>query len=304
MNNILFLYNIVLTIFFTIALTGFYVVYMKNRNKGFLFFSLLYLLLIVDNSIVYISEFSKSFESLYETSNIVYVVIYLVYFGIILATRLIISELFNDKFTIREKQLCIVIPIILLPLNILAPYEIGEGVLNISFFTALSYIAFRTYKNINNSPNKFDEKVSKKYNIFMIAIIALSILSIIDSSIHYIESYNDLNSIPTILEYRNIFFDIIKLLICVLGINSLYSSFEKLFNKKSIDEKLDGFCLTYSLTTRQREIIKLIIDGYSNKEIGNTLHITEGTVKTHIYNIFKKTDISNRNQIIKKIIDN
>ena len=87
-----------------------------------------------------------------------------------------------------------------------------------------------------------------------------------------------------------------------MGIQHLYNSFEQLFNTKSIDENLEGFCIKYTLTTRQREIIELIIDGYSNKEIGDQLHITEGTVKTHVYNIFKKTDVSSRNQILNKIM--
>ncbi|WP_432661949.1 helix-turn-helix transcriptional regulator [Wukongibacter baidiensis] len=309
MNDILFGYNIVLTIFFTIALTGFYVIYMKNRNRGFLFLSLLYLLLIIDNSMIYMSEFSSSFESLYGTSNIIYIIIYMVYFAIILTTRLIISELFNDKFSVREKQLCVALPIVLAIIVILAPYEIGEGLIYISFFIALCYISLRTYKNINSNPNRFNEKISKRYRILAVAIITLSILAIIDSSLYYIDSYMNPSTNPlqtpmaVALEYRNIPFDIIKLLICVLGIKNLYSSFEGLFDKKSIDEKLNEFCITYSLTTRQKEIIGLVIDGYSNKEISNTLHITEGTVKTHIYNIFKKADISNRNQIMKKIMN-
>ena len=80
----------------------------------------------MDNSVIYISEFSKSFESLYETSNILYIVIYLIYFGIILTSRLIISELFEDKFTIIEKRFTIISPIILLGLFIFAPFQLSE----------------------------------------------------------------------------------------------------------------------------------------------------------------------------------
>lgn len=303
MVNVLFIYNIVLTIFFTIALTGFYVIYMKNRKKGFLFLSLLYLLLIIDNSIIYISEFSKSFELLYETSDIIYIVIYLVYLGVILTTRLIVSELFNDKFTIREKQLFVVLPSTLLILSIILPYEISETLIYFSFFTTLSYIALRAYKNISDNHHKFNEGISKKYRTFLGFIITLSIMAILEIGSYFLGDSSSLDEKFMILDYRSISFDIIKLFICVIGVRSLYSSFEKLFDKKSIDEKLNGFCMKYSLTNRQKEIIELVIDGYSNKEISNRLHITEGTVKTHIYNIFKKTDISSRNQILKKVMD-
>lgn len=215
---------------------------------------------------------------------------------------MIVLELFDDKFTTREKQLYIVIPIILSIIYFFAPYEIGEGLLYISFFAALCYIPLRVYRNLSSSPNRFDEKMLKKYKLLVLSIIILSILAIIDSSIYYVEFFGNDSLNPTILEYRNIFFDMLKLLICVVGIRSLYISFETQFDKKNIDEKLNEFCIAHCLTNRQKEIIALIIDGCSNKEIGDKLHITEGTVKTHIYNIFKKTDVSSRNQILKKII--
>ncbi|WP_141228330.1 response regulator transcription factor [Anaeromicrobium sediminis] len=276
---------------------------MKNRKKEFLFLALLYFLLIIDNSIIYISEFSEGFYLLYETSHILYIIIDSIYLGIILTTRLIILEVFNDKFTIREKQICIVLPVILSILSIFAPHEVSDVLIFISFFTALSYMAFRMYKHINNSSNKFNEKISKIYKIFLWTIITLNILGIIESIIYYIKAFSNSYVNLIALEYRFISFDIIKLFICIIGIKSLYSTFEKLFDKKSTDEKLKEFCIKYSLTSRQREIIELIIDGYSNKEISSKLHIAEGTVKIHIYNIFKKTDISSRNQMLKKIMD-
>lgn len=299
----LFIYNLILTVFFTIAFTGFYVIYMKNKKRSFLFLALLHLLLIIDNSIIYISEFSNSFELLYETTNILYIVIYLVYFAIILTGRLIVSELFNDRFTIIEKQISIILPVILLIINIFGSYEIGEFVIYLSFFVMLSYITFRAYKNINNSSYELNEIKLKKYKIFTLIIMILSIIAIIECGIFYISDSTTTNPNNFTLDYRNIPFDIIKLFICIIGMKNLYSSFNNLFDKKSIDDKLNGFCIKYSLTNRQKEIIELIIAGHSNKEISSKLNITEGTVKTHIYNIFKKTDVSNRNQIIKRIMD-
>jgi DNA-binding NarL/FixJ family response regulator len=44
-----------------------------------------------------------------------------------------------------------------------------------------------------------------------------------------------------------------------------------------------------NLTTREKEIIKLIAMEYSNAKIGEALHISERTVETHRKNIFRKT---------------
>ena len=50
------------------------------------------------------------------------------------------------------------------------------------------------------------------------------------------------------------------------------------------------------LTTRQLEVLQLIVDGYRNSTIARKLYITEGTVKTHVRNILKKLYASDRTQ--------
>ncbi len=51
------------------------------------------------------------------------------------------------------------------------------------------------------------------------------------------------------------------------------------------------------LTQREREILSLVVDGASNKEIASRLHITEGTVKNHLHHILEKLHLENRVQI-------
>jgi LuxR family transcriptional regulator, positive regulator of biofilm formation len=51
-----------------------------------------------------------------------------------------------------------------------------------------------------------------------------------------------------------------------------------------------------SLTSREQEILKLIARGVTNDEIGDMLFISRHTVKTHLYNIFKKIHVPNRLQ--------
>jgi DNA-binding NarL/FixJ family response regulator len=52
------------------------------------------------------------------------------------------------------------------------------------------------------------------------------------------------------------------------------------------------------LTSREREILTLIAKGLSNQEIGSTLFISEGTVKTHVGRIFAKLDVRDRAQAV------
>jgi len=48
------------------------------------------------------------------------------------------------------------------------------------------------------------------------------------------------------------------------------------------------------LTDRERQIMQLVSEGLSNKEIGRRLNITDGTIKVHLHHIFQKLDVSNR----------
>jgi two-component system nitrate/nitrite response regulator NarL len=49
-----------------------------------------------------------------------------------------------------------------------------------------------------------------------------------------------------------------------------------------------------ALTDRERQIMRLVSDGLSNKEIGRRLNITDGTIKVHLHHIFEKLQVANR----------
>ena len=51
------------------------------------------------------------------------------------------------------------------------------------------------------------------------------------------------------------------------------------------------------LTKREREIVDLISQGMSNKEIAQQLHIATFTVKSHVHNVLEKLELSTRLQI-------
>ncbi|WHU45239.1 response regulator transcription factor [Gordonia sp. L191] len=53
-----------------------------------------------------------------------------------------------------------------------------------------------------------------------------------------------------------------------------------------------------TLTEREREVLRLLADGMSNKRIGTTLFISESTVKFHIRNIIRKLGVSKRTDAV------
>ena len=51
------------------------------------------------------------------------------------------------------------------------------------------------------------------------------------------------------------------------------------------------------MTKREQEVIKLVVDGCSNKEIAQSLHLSAYTIKSHIHNILEKLSLHSRIQI-------
>ena len=58
------------------------------------------------------------------------------------------------------------------------------------------------------------------------------------------------------------------------------------------------------LTKRENDVLKLILDGRSNKEIAEELSISDNTVKTHLRSIFSKYDIASRAELISTLLKN
>jgi DNA-binding NarL/FixJ family response regulator len=53
-----------------------------------------------------------------------------------------------------------------------------------------------------------------------------------------------------------------------------------------------------ALTPRELEVLALIARGMTNKEIANSLGITEGTVKAHVVNLMQKLEVADRTQAV------
>lgn len=55
------------------------------------------------------------------------------------------------------------------------------------------------------------------------------------------------------------------------------------------------------LTDREREVARLVADGFTNKEIAAHLRIEPGTVKSHVHSLIRKLGVSRRAQVAAKL---
>ena len=66
----------------------------------------------------------------------------------------------------------------------------------------------------------------------------------------------------------------------------------------SLYQKLD----IYKLTRREKELTVLVLQGYSNRGIAESLYISEQTVKDHLHSIFKKVEIKRRGELAARVL--
>ncbi len=73
---------------------------------------------------------------------------------------------------------------------------------------------------------------------------------------------------------------------------------EKILDLKSgVREKKDD---AFSLTTRQKEILKLVALGHTNREIGQQLDISVRTVEVHRFNLMRRLRVRNVAQLLRQ----
>lgn len=89
----------------------------------------------------------------------------------------------------------------------------------------------------------------------------------------------------------------------VLVITLFFLLYQRLYHSAAVPEdaeqiRLLQYVTSFGLSAREQDVFKLIMEGMSNAEIAAALHITESTVKFHVSNIFKKTSLNNRSELI------
>ncbi|MBN2050758.1 MAG: response regulator transcription factor [Spirochaetales bacterium] len=65
---------------------------------------------------------------------------------------------------------------------------------------------------------------------------------------------------------------------------------------------VDELAEAYNITNREKEIITLVIQGRSNRDIGEALFISLATVKNHLQNIFVKLKITSRFELMDRVL--
>lgn len=157
----------------------------------------------------------------------------------------------------------------------------------ISFY--LFFIGFSFYKGIDKNWNYALQLLIKKMGLLTMFFAPISAVLYI---LFHIFELNSLHSISLDFLY--------------LGMWSLVSVsvvLHYLTRIGTIPERTSAdtlFLKNFNISPRESEVLDLILKGYSNKEIGNTLFISFTTARTHVSHIFEKTGVNSRMELVSK----
>jgi DNA-binding CsgD family transcriptional regulator len=65
------------------------------------------------------------------------------------------------------------------------------------------------------------------------------------------------------------------------------------------EKEMNRLFTKHGISAREQEIIHLVMQGKSNKDIEDALFISLPTVKKHIYSVYKKMNVKNRLELIR-----
>jgi len=85
--------------------------------------------------------------------------------------------------------------------------------------------------------------------------------------------------------------------------NQIQNHNENETNGKILKDAINQLKNIYSLSAREIDVLELIVEGLTNKEISERLFISEHTVKNHITNILHKLEATDRVQVISRVYE-
>lgn len=176
------------------------------------------------------------------------------------------------------------------------------------FYISIFYlfiIGFINYKNIEDKTIKFIVKVLGLITIFIYPILIYQLII-------YRKNFMDINSIDITLILFYIWWNIVMLgyllwyFISIIKTKGIFNSEntikENIIKDFKEENDLNSASLedVLNLTKREKQILSYLLSGKTNKEIGLILDISLNTVNNHVANIYYKSGVKNRVELVNK----
>ncbi len=305
---IVFFYFISFTVGFSFLLLGMFL-WFKNKLeklKLFIFCSFALTLILIEQMIT-AYDIVNAVEN--QSLNIVIRNISAIGCGLMIysLTKLII--LFLEIPRTRKIEVLLVsgslFPIILINLYHLTGFQLLLRIANTEFFGIILYDIILLSVSFDKIENLFIKLWVKRIIIISLLMFPLMFLDAMVEKLPNIGIYFPFGLFTVFLYYA---------ILSSLGLYYILRYFNTLFNpmvisdlsehkqeKKNTEGRLEDLLVIYNITNREKEIIQLLVNGYSYQNISEKLIISLPTVKSHVYNIYRKLGIKNKIELINRI---
>ena len=323
MEVTIFIYNVFLIILYSVVLTlsGFY--YMKTKNNCYFAISVLFSLYLFDNVVIYMTEFIKTFSVSYNNLFISVPTYKTLIIISILAVYIALNTMFFDLKNSKIWYFALgLLTIFLFIIPVMQRTAFKSWLFFVPgdiFFVLFNFYLLNVLKNKKVTEDKGIFRYTKKiviYTLFMSCLVFVEdsfVIFNIDVYSDTILSITNRNFSEDILRisqslilipyFLNLFFTVPKPkeVIQAAAPGADYrSAAEDKANENEHDYYIFHlFCETYLFTVREQEVFRHLLEDKNNKLISESLYISIGTVKTHVHNIFIKTDVSNRRELLQ-----
>lgn len=316
MAILLILYNIGLIILFTIVATLAAITYFKHKRRLYLAITLLFLFLIFNNVLIYLTEqlpwFSVNFNQLFMTTPSPKTILLVAhtFFLVLILTAALTRKISFWQYGLVISHALLLLLVPMLPNNAFKIwiYYFPSDLVNIILASyGLTVLRKGTKKRKQSISLDIQDKSGQNLMLLrklMLVTLVMTAMTIAEDSyvIYFLDNYTFGNVHMT---NRSISEDILAIIYAITAI--LYLSKNLLALGRS--EKYSGyeqsnvvpthlqFIEAYHMTSRESEVLILLLQNKTNQDISRELYISMGTVKSHIHNIFSKLNVTKRNQV-------
>lgn len=305
MKTLYFFINFLLFSFATASFSLLYYKFYDNKKNIINRYQIFYISIISGLSISMVFSYLNIFKFLNITK------IYLLYIG----SSMVISVLsfymmikIIDQFIKGAEQynklklysiILLVNLAVVITVFILSDSKVSSIIMILTYLLTYLISLFIIYKQFIKIPDKFKKSVKK---LFILPTFIFLILTFFEYAIsfYYLSSLNYENfknfnlSFLNYINLMHIIYIIIiseKFLLNLLAINCC--------DENSVD---CAFLKKFKITSREKEIIQLIIQGHKYKEIAEILEISYKTVDNHVQHIYKKVGVNSKRKLLDLVV--
>lgn len=300
--------SIALTSILTIAVTCIFFLYLRKQKLAYILLGVMFGAYLVDNTIVFCTELIPQFAEIYDNVFVTAPSIKTIYFIVLIGCMIgAFSGHIIPKLTLPAQVIllgCYAAALICVPM-------ITQNKWMVFFYylpTQLLLIGISIWGLAALKKKPIDQQLFSHADVrwILIFLLCMSIAVLTEDTIviFLVDSYQSYGvKIHNRNFCENILFVGLAAHIISHAIENLKLALSATPEERGLSDNLSpvkAFSLAYSLTEREQEVLQRLLEGKSQQEISDELIIALGTVKTHVHNIYQKTDAANRNQMIAK----